>query len=67
MKAQAYYHGEKIVRIFDRRGVMIADLPLSETTDEAADSTLEKMKLKRRGPWSEGVGWGREASVRFVR
>lgn len=65
MKAQAYYDYPMIVRIFNRFGKNIADLPLDGPTDEDADNALKQMRLRRRTKWTV-ASWGREAEVRFV-
>ena len=75
MIAQAYFSGSPMVRVFDRDGRCIADLPMKlPPCDKTADAALKAMKLQRRERWNEG-SWisdqwsvtGREAKVRFVR
>jgi hypothetical protein len=68
MIAQAYFDGEPIVRLFDKEGTRVADLPMAlPPCDKTADDALRCMKLQRREKWKVASWAGREARVRFVR
>jgi hypothetical protein len=64
--AQAYFDGQPIVRVFDRHGVMIADLPMRHPpSDHTADNALKALGLQRREKWKCTSWKGREAAIRF--
>jgi hypothetical protein len=68
MIAQAYFDEKPIVRVFDKDGKMIADLPMKlPPCDKTADDALRGMKLRRREPWVHASWLGRQAKVRFGR
>jgi len=68
MIAQAYFDGEPMVRIFDKDGKRIADLPMElPPCDKTADEALKRVKLQRHERWNHTSWSGREAKVRFAR
>jgi len=66
MLAQAIFE-DRIVRVSDRRGKLLAKLPMnSPVCQKSADKALMAVKIKRRRKWTQ-TAWGAEAKVRFVR
>ena len=63
MLAQVYNEVDDLsIRIFDKNGLMLADVPL-KTLDEA-DDALKRLRMKRRERWLN-TDWGKEAKIRF--
>jgi hypothetical protein len=67
MTAQAYFgKNEKwMIRVFEKNEA-IAELPLKEPSDESADLSLKRMRLRRNSSWTSH-GWGKQATVQWVR
>ena len=64
MIAQVYKDEPYMVRIFNRDGKNIADLPLDDCSTEEADTALNRIKMRRRLSWI-ATDWGYETQVRF--
>jgi len=56
MLAQVYNDEDVFsMRIFDRTGLMLAEIPLK--TLDAADEALKRLRMRRREKWIK-TGWG---------
>lgn len=63
MLAQVYNEVNNLtMRIFDRNGLMIHDIPLEAL--EEADDALKRLRMRRRERWSN-TDWGKQAKIRF--
>lgn len=65
MKAQAYSDG--FVRLFDRKGVLLCDIPLARPSKADADRQMKRLRIVRREKWRDYPRASMsEAKVRFA-